>query len=159
MESIIRNYNTQDLTTQLSRLMTEGAINPDVRNLATDIVSGYPYPGKQISVVYDYIISNVQYQPSPIGTELFIAPWRMVTMIQQDNAAFDCDQMALLAATLLRSIGYDTKIIIIDSEGGGYDHAYCEVRSPETNEWLSIDCALGKHIGSVIEYKAKMEVL
>jgi hypothetical protein len=164
MESIIKHYQPDDLREQLSRMMAEGSINPDVRLLATDIVRSTPFPGWQISEVYNYVKSNVRYQPSPVGerngeTELFIAPWRMVEMLKAGNAAFDCDQMALLAATLLRSLGYKTKIIIIDSEGKGWDHAYCEVQSISTDEWLSVDCAMGKRVGSVIEYKSRMEVI
>ena len=137
MLTIIRDYNLEDVKRELKRMLEEGSQLPEVRQLALQITSKIPYDGDQISAIYDFVKANIKYQPDPYDKELFIHPRRMIKFYEQGIGAGDCDDLALFTTSLLRSLGYQSNVVLLDTKGEGLDHAVCEVLINEVH--LTID--------------------
>ena len=156
MLSLIKDANIGDVKRELSRLLTEGSRNIKVRELAIRITP--QYEDNQIAAVYDFVKSNVKYQPDPTEAELFIAPWKMVEMVELGIARGDCDDMNLFAGSLLGSLGYGTKLILLDTAGKGFDHVICEVYSDRVEKWIFVDTSSTTPLGWMPKYYSRMEV-
>lgn len=156
MLTIIKNADLSDIRRELSRLMREGSQKMSVRELALSIAPSYD--NDQISAIFEYTKKNIPYQPDPSGAELFIAPWKMIELIEQGKAAGDCDDLALFCASLLRAIGYETRIVLLDTSGQGIDHAICEVWSDNASTWIIVDPSSAKPLGWVPKYFMRMEI-
>lgn len=156
MLSKISGANLNVMKGELSRMLSEASQRPDVRGYALAIVPAYGED--QISAVYHNVQDNVKYQPDPKGAELFIAPHRMIEMINAGSAAGDCDDLALFCASLYRSLGYESRIVLLDMRGEGFDHAVAEVKSDKLGEWLLVDVTTSNPLGWVPRYQQRLEV-
>ena len=122
--TILRDYTLNDVVRELARMLREGTMLPETRQLALEVISQHE---DQISAIYDFVKENVLYQPDPYQVELFIHPRRMIEFYYQGIARGDCDDIALITASLLRSLGYQANIVLLDTRGQGIDHAVTEV--------------------------------
>ena len=129
MITIIENYNLADVKRELRRMLEEGSGLPEVRQLALQITAQIPYDNDQISAIYDFVKTNIRYQPDPYSVELFIHPRRMVEFYNQGIARGDCDDIALFTTSLLRSLGYEADVVLLNTAGEGLDHAVSQVSS------------------------------
>lgn len=158
MLTIITEASLGDVKRELSRMLAEAAQDMDVRNFALSITPSYEED--QISAVHRFVKSNISYQPDLKGSELFIAPRRMIEMIQMPGLmpAGDCDDIALFCASLYRVLGYESRIVLLDIEGDGFDHAVCEVKSLKLKEWVMVDPTVSDPIGWIRPYNKRAEV-
>ena len=133
-------YKSADLPlmrTAISKFVQEGSQNQTVRLYATSIVPNFTQD--QVKAVYDNVQLHVKYQPDPAGTELFTAPWKMIELIQINNAAGDCDDIAILTASLLRTLGYQSRVALLGRFTPAYDHAVAQVYDEKIGDWLFVD--------------------
>ena len=156
MITIIKNYNLEDVRRELKRMLEEGSQLPEVRQLALQITSDIPYNGDQISAIYDFVKTNIKYQSDPYKVELFIHPRRMIEFYNQGIATGDCDDIALFTASLLRSLGYEVSVVLLDTKGEGLDHAIAQVKS--NIGWLNVDASSQYPLGWEIKYYQKVVV-
>ncbi len=93
-----------------------------VRTKAVQIAREHPgeWNIEQACDIYDWIKENIRYVSDPRGIE-YIAPPRE-TIIAGGG---DCDDIAILSASLIEAIGGSSRIVLIYKKGGG--HAVCEV--------------------------------
>jgi len=136
----ITDANLDDMMQSLSRLTGDGIRSSEVRQLALSITSNST---DNIAAVFDWVKSNVRYTPDPSvgdGIELFISPVRQVKNYNEGKEmAEDCDGMAMLCSAMLGSIGHRTRIAIMATGGGDYDHAVCQVFSDELGDFINVD--------------------
>jgi len=85
--------------------------------------------GREALAIGDFVKNNVTYRRDPEGTEHLIDPLLMIQDIQQRRAEGDCDDMSLLIATLLISIGCQPFFRTVRYEGrfGSFNHVYVVV--------------------------------
>ena len=133
---LILNANLTEVVRELSRMVQEGTIDPSVRKLAEQITIGQADP---IGMVFVFVTHTFPYQLDPINYELFIHPRRMVEDYYQGRLhSGDCDDHALLNAALLGSIGYKTRIILVDNgRSGEINHALSQVETKIG--WVDVD--------------------
>ena len=104
------------------------------------IVSAFPYDqNDQLKAVKDYARTNIKYQPDPYATEMFTSPHRMMELIQTGTAFGDCDCQGIFCTAVCRALGYDAHVVFIDQDGNGFNHAYSEVYSTETDMTYTLD--------------------
>ena len=157
----IKNYSVDDIENSIRFLLDRASNSSEVRQHAVNITHDQP---DKIAEIFDWIKQNVSYVPDPIGTggeeiELFISPVKQVKDYQQGlRPAGDCDDLALLATSLYRAIGIRANVIIIDSVGNGFDHAYCRVWSDKLNDWINCDPSGDYPLGWVYSYTRKITV-
>jgi hypothetical protein len=129
---IASNLYSQDIEYNIKSAMDYW--NPNVIFFARQIVNT---PGKlnigQICDLYDYLFSNWTYVNDPIGME-YISPASESIM----HLTGDCDDYAVLMASLLASIGASSRVILTTN------HAYAEV-------YICNDCSLKNYLKYINE--------
>lgn len=131
MLTVIRqgNFSVDELVGYLKGFLETGVNDPVVRGQALTIVLDNPGVNPLISL-HGWVREHVQYRDDPsmlypgeVG-ELFISPVYMIKKFQGGEQLFgDCDDSALLLTTLYRCIGYDAHIVLLDTEGTGFNHS------------------------------------
>jgi len=161
MLTLIKDADLEEIKAELSRVMNEAAGRDDVQEFAFTVSM---YSDNPISSVHKYIRENIKYTRDPEGLELFIAPWKMIELInkgmerREKIASGDCDDMALFAASLYKALGYRSRIVLLDTGGAGIDHAIAEVYSDEVSAWIMVDPASENPLGWTPKYYARMDV-
>ena len=145
----LQNVSLNDLTSSLSRFKAEGSRDPKVRQLAEIAVAGEQ---DQISAIHRFVRETFPYQLDPETSELFIHPRK----VAQDYFAgrvrrFDCDDSAMLVTSMLSSLGYETRILLVELKVPGIDHALGQVKTDIG--WLAVDSVSSKPLGWIEQYK------
>jgi hypothetical protein len=132
--------------------------DPLIRKLASNILQEYQVPSHyfidEALAIGDYIKKHVRYLRDPDDIEYLQDPVDMIKQIQLRTAQGDCDDMALLTATLLLSVGHQPlfRAIRFEQATGNFNHIYVVVyeRNPYGQiERVALDCILkDKPIGS-----------
>lgn len=104
----------------------------------------------EANVVMRWIQSNIRYFLDPHGVEYFQTPER--TLIDK---AGDCDDLSILYAAMMGSIGHRTAIILTDpKQKGTISHAQGAInfypkKTPYGNRWVSVELTKPKPLGWV----------
>jgi transglutaminase-like putative cysteine protease len=151
----IQNFNMQDIIDGAKFLIDKGVHSPDVRQFALEISANK----EPVTSIYDWIKANMSYVPDPstptTEIELFISPEVLIhDFMNGKPIAGDCDDMGILATTLYNCMGLRSNLVIIDSNGSGYDHAYSRVFSDKLNDWLNVDPSSKFPVGWVYNFKS-----
>lgn len=101
----------------LNELAVQFGRNPSVRDYAELLIPRW-YGNNDLSGVIDTVLQwvkdNVQYMPDPEGTEYVINPLVLLERIVHFTGRpplGDCDDHALLLASVLRTFGIDARIV------------------------------------------------
>ena len=103
---------------------------PLIREVALKILERYRTKSHnyfdEARAIGEWVRDNVHYVKDPAGLEQITDPERLLRLALQGRAHGDCDDQALLAATLLRSIGHTPKFKIVRyyAKTGPYNHIY-----------------------------------
>jgi hypothetical protein len=118
MKNMARKYSRHDL----------------VKRLATNILHSYKIPShhylQEAQAIGQFVKDHVRYVKDPVGTESLQAPDMMIRMMQEVGYAMgDCDDMSLLMAALLMSVGIAPKFRAIkyDEKCPHFNHIYVVV--------------------------------
>jgi hypothetical protein len=121
------NLATINLMIEVARLR---ASEPLIRKLALNILNFYNTKSNNYAdealAIGEYVQKHVTYVRDPDQIEYLQCPLDLVGQIQDGTARGDCDDMALLIATLLLSIGHKPfyRAARYDSSFGNYNHIY-----------------------------------
>ncbi len=130
-KGIAGNYKTVDI---MKRLARERSSQPLVRELALQIVQQSNVPSqdyiKEALAIGRYVQTKMRYIRDINGIETVHDPLTMIDQLKRGSAQGDCDDMSLLIATLLLSIGHQPYFRIVkyknDSQAG-FQHIYVVV--------------------------------
>lgn len=115
----------------------------EVRKMAA--TSAKRYPGKyniyQICSLFDDTKNNIQYISDPRGRDVWSPPYDTLTV-----EAGDCDDYAILLASLVESIGGTTRIYLTDT------HAFAAVYIGDEKNTADVVEAIGNYYGHVPVY-------
>lgn len=106
-----------------------------------------------------YVKNRVRYVRDPENIEYLTDPVDMVKNIQNGTAQGDCDDMSLLVATLLLTIGHQPffRAVRYEQPLGNYNHIYVVVYEKNPygkKERVVLDCILkDKLIGSEVSHQ------
>ncbi len=123
--------------------LIEAAVDPEntiTRNKAVEIASDAPGPYNidQICYLYKYLKDNWEYVSDPRGIDYISSGNNTITLAEKIAArqnrsvagAGDCDDYAVLTASLIEAIGGATRVVL--AYGAGQGHAYTEVYLGDT---------------------------
>jgi transglutaminase-like putative cysteine protease len=108
----------------MKRLAREGAKDPGVIQVASQLVAGLPQYDRvgEISALHAFVRDSIRYTNDPIDVELVRTPRAILEM-----EVGDCDDKSVLLSSLLRCIGRHSRFVAIQMQGlGGYSHVYVE---------------------------------
>lgn len=151
-----------DTVSLMIKIAREQSQLKEIRDFAIDIVNQYNTASHdhlhESASIGDFVKKNVRYLKDIQGVELLHEPLLMIADIKRGISRGDCDDMALLTATLLLSIGIKPyfKIVRWKEQKGNYNHIYVMVYERDGQnkpEWLALDCILkDKEIGTELPY-------
>lgn len=153
-----------DTVNLMIKIAREQSQLKEIRDFAIDIVNQYKTKSHdhlhESASIGDFVKNNVQYIKDIQGVELLHEPLLMIADIKRGISRGDCDDMALLTATLLLSIGIRPyfKIVRYKATKGNYNHIYVMVYERDGQnkpEWLALDCILkDKPIGTEVTFES-----
>src|SRR3990167_3732836 len=107
----IRDANIDDVKREMAKMLHEGSTDIDIRHLAERAIKSEQ---TAIQNIFDFVRTTFPYISDPVNTELFIHPRLMARSYFQGSLRHaDCDDFALLTASMLQSIGFESRIAII----------------------------------------------
>ena len=135
-----------DVLSRMAELAREGAARPAVQQVALEATehlppdsSGHANRKDRRAVaraVYEFVLGAVAYRHDDHGVEQLQTPLASVRI-----GAGDCDDMAVLAAALLKSLGVPTRFRAIATDAAAphaYTHVYCQYQDG-LGKWRSCD--------------------
>lgn len=127
---------------KMREVIRTSAKNPYVRKWAEKIVERVVDRDRigEIEVVYDFVQKSTRYANDPRGTEYIQTPPYLLTQIEMgDRPSLDCDDYTVLSLSLLRSLGYNTKIRIASYRPDKkFTHVYGLIEIPGEG-WVVFD--------------------
>lgn len=119
----------------MAHFTREYRVNPDIRSLAVSLVRNLPAKDSiaEIINVFEYVRDNIRYTADVRDVETVSTPDTILS-----TGVGDCDDMSLLIATLLESIGFNTRFVAIGlSEPGYFEHVVAQVAL--NGNWITLD--------------------
>jgi transglutaminase-like putative cysteine protease len=140
--------------------------DPAVRNTAVSVVKEYPgtYNVYQLCSIFDYVRDNVEYISDPRDNDYWAEPSETLS-----TGAGDCEDYAILTASLVEAIGGTTRIYLTEdhayaatyvgngSTGDGvitalreyYNGAPVYYTTDEYGSWIVLDASSGMYAGDL----------
>ena len=124
------------------KLVKQGKTNPLIRQKATELTQDLrqkDFTG-EIRNIFDFVQNNIRYVRDIAGVETLHYPEQV--MLQEYG---DCDDKAILLASLLASIGHPTRFVAVGFRSGIFSHVFVDTRYGPG--WLSLDPTEPHHMG------------
>jgi len=135
---------------KMKEIINESIRDYYVRRWAEKIIerAGQTDSGK-LDAIYNFIYNQTNYVRDPFGLELLKTPQVSLQLIEiGEIPGLDCDDLAILSLSLLKSIGYP---VALRAAGFGpddrYTHVYGLVRVPKVG-WVPFDLVRGVGLGN-----------
>ena len=125
------------------QLVDDAVKDATLHRHAIDILRECPQynPTAEARCIYDFVLMNFQYRQDPIGPlgakEMLIPPAQMLAI-----RAGDCDDLSMLMAALLGSVGIETHFVTVAADPNSpedFSHVYAEALLD--GRWISVDVA------------------
>jgi transglutaminase-like putative cysteine protease len=112
----------------------QGVRSWTVRQYTLDAVRGTERGLSEVEAVFEKIKADIEFR-GEYG-ETLQSPEATINL-----GAGDCDDQAVLAATMLASLGHETrfKTVALRNSPDELSHVYVEVRDKRTGRWISVD--------------------
>lgn len=96
-----------------------------LRKLAEQIISALPSKNytAEVQAVQNWVRENIRYTQDVADVETLKSPLYLLF-----NRFGDCDDMSLLAGTLLSTLGHAVRYVAVGQYPGEFDHVYVETR-------------------------------
>jgi hypothetical protein len=162
-----------DTIEAMKKLAREFSRHDLVKRLATNIIHYNNIPSHhyldEARAIGEFVKKHIRYVKDPVGTESLQAPDMMIRMMKDVGYSMgDCDDMALLTASLLMSVGIKSKFRAVRYREGtqGFNHIYVVVyennigdsSNPGQIKRLVIDCIIkDRPIGFEIKHASGQE--
>jgi len=164
---VVGNYNTIEI---MKRVARERSRSPLVRELTLRVLESYGIKSQnyigEAKAIGDYVRKKVRYVRDINGVETLHDPLTLIDQIKRDQAQGDCDDVSLLIATMLLSIGHQPYFAIVKyhtQPNGGFNHIYVTVYEKnwgdKQKKRIVLDAILKRDpIGTEVKYKSKEEI-
>lgn len=129
--------HTADTVRRMAALARKGAHTYPIRSLATKIVHDVPSKDIQgeLAALYRWVRDNIRYRFDPLGLEWVQAPERTIK-----ERAGDCDDIAVLLASLVQALGHKTRFQTVGASKKRQSHVYAQAW--DRKQWVTLDPVL-----------------
>ena len=99
----------------------------------------------EILAVRNFVAERVRYKNDPLAMETVSDPQRMAEQIlQYGRATADCDDIALLVATMCRQLGREAEFVTVGfGAPNHFSHVFARVKEPKSSHWIVTDGVAG----------------
>ena len=123
---------------QMARLVEWGKTHdPQNRILAQRLVSCAPNKAwmTEVRCIFNFVRQNIRYMLDTNGVEVLQSPEYTLA-----EGSGDCDDHAILLATLLECAGHPCRFIAVGFSGdGSLEHVLTQTRGAGEGKWVSLD--------------------
>lgn len=126
---------TMQTIATMRQLVTRYRVNPAIRQAAVSVLfltperEGFSRP----VALYEWVRDHVRYVPDVLDVETITTPDKVLHTL-----VGDCDDQALLLATLYESVGYPTRFVVTGyTYADHFEHVFLQVCVD--GEWLDVD--------------------
>lgn len=125
---------TVETLEQMKRLALEGKRDLSVRLAAMDIIRDVPQKmyRQEAEAIQRFVRDKIRYTQDIHNVETLADPATTLELGQGD-----CDDKAVLVASLLGAVGHPTKFVAVGFRPGRYEHVYVETKIG--NEWVPVE--------------------
>lgn len=117
-------------------------LSPLVRLTATDIVAGLGgHDGvEQAHEIRSWLDTHTEFLRDPDGVEMLHGPvWQIQQIRSRGVVQVDCDDVAMLAAALGKSVGLRARFVVVAFDNGAYRHVWTELSPRSMVAWVDMD--------------------
>ena len=127
-------------------MLVRGAVEYCVRGLQPK-----DYLSEILAIRY-FAAERVRYLNDPVATELVKDPQRLIEEVTRHRISIgDCDDIALLLATMARQLGREAEFITVGfGKPNSFSHVFARVREPKTGRWIVLDTVAGTRESSML---------
>lgn len=105
---------TAQTVAEMGTLIREGALTPEVRNVAVTLVGQIDDPLRQLLFLRSWVERNFKFVRDPASGELLHTPQHLMGQVRQHgHARGDCDDAAILAGALACAVGFQVALITV----------------------------------------------
>jgi transglutaminase-like putative cysteine protease len=155
---------TRAMIDSMKRNVARDYLKPVVRLKAVEIVKGLParQDDQQIAAIRAWLQQHFSFLRDPRGAELNYSPeWMLREIANTGVMNADCDDAAVLAATLGKAIGLRARFVCLAffSKSAGFAHVYTDLASPigKSPTWIEMDVTRGAQSIPVSQISRRME--
>jgi len=139
------------------RLIREGKVDRQIQETAVGVIRAadiasihYPYVIKNIA---EFVNRKVFFVRDAHGTDV-VYPAAQTLFGSGEYAYGDCEDHAVVAGSLLGSIGLPVKVVVVSKTGELWDHVFLRAGYPPDNpvHWVSVDTTIFPPSGREIPY-------
>jgi len=136
---------TREVLKLMRKLVRMGKLDPAMMLKAQEIVRHIP--GKawmaEIRAIFNWVRSNITYRLDTNDVEVIALASIVIAKGQGD-----CDDMCIVLATLLESIGHPCAFRAVGFDRpGDFTHVVCMTRPMDSQRWLSLDATEPEPMG------------
>jgi transglutaminase-like putative cysteine protease len=155
---------TRAMIDSMKRNVARDYLKPIVRLKAVEIVRGLParQDAQQIAAIRAWMQQHFSFLRDPRGAELNYSPeWMLREIANTGVMNADCDDAAVLSATLAKAIGLRARFVCLAffSKSAGFSHVYTDLASPigKTPTWHEMDVTRGAQSIPVDQIARRLE--
>lgn len=106
----------------------------------------------EILAIRHFVGERVRYLNDPKALELVKDPQRLIEEVVRHGVAVgDCDDCALLTATMSRQLGREAEFVTVGfGPPNSFSHVFTRVREPKTMRWIVLDTVAGTREGMML---------
>lgn len=106
----------------------------------------------EILAINAWVSERVHYINDPLHVELLKDPQRICEEIAAKGfARGDCDDIAVLMATMCLQVGRDAQFVVAGfGKKGSYSHVFARVKDPRSGQWVVLDPVAGSNVASML---------
>lgn len=121
----------------MSQIIKKYKKAPAIRELALKIVSQVPEKQwrKEVDAIFKWVQKNIRYVKDVRGVETLHTPIQLLRLRQGD-----CDDMSIMAASLLESLGHPTRLCAVGVNGGEFSHVFSQTKIG--GNWVTLECTV-----------------
>ena len=142
-----KSDNLDDRISFIEYEINVGKRSPEVRDIAGQILRQRPPRKWEQSAkdLFEWTRKNIRYTLDPYGVELFQSAERSLQV-----GIGDCDDQAIMLASLLQSVGIPVKLRVIGLKGEDqFQHIYVMAGVPPQgpSKWIPLDASRAENAG------------
>lgn len=121
----------------MSKITKQYRKHPIVRELALSIVARVPEKKWRLEAeaILKWVQTNIRYVKDVRGVETLHTPVELLQLRQGD-----CDDMSMLSAALLESLGHPTRFAAVGINGGNFSHVFTQTKIG--GKWVTLECTM-----------------
>lgn len=133
----------------IKSLIDEGKQDPQIRQLAAQILTNVPAGDEwaEVESIFNWVRNNIRYTQDVENFDTYQRARRTLEL-----SIGDCDDMTILIAALLGSVGYTVQLKVTSQDGTNWTHIYPIVQL-KSGQSLPLDATIQMSIGSEVQHK------